>query len=949
LDNSPEAGPVPEELVEAILTDLNELIVSGKSLYELLPCAPLNLTRETLARAQSPRRGKDLELLNRVILEEAFPTVIVRVWDTLAGVFALAHEVDRTALCISGGGIRSATFGLGVLQGLARHGLLEQFDYLSTVSGGGYIGSWLTSWIHHLRSREQVFQQLGQVGPSSPTAPEPAPVRYLRQFSNYLTPKMGLFAADTWTLVGTYLRNLFLNWLVFIPLLLAVLTVPRLCVALLRQPTPWWLMAVVMGIGFAAAVLGVAYGSLQRPSLAGLLQSRSPFWRERGDQMSFLIYCCAPLFTAAFAFTAVWAWLPAQFFEMPALPLFIGIGAAVHCLGWLISAIVLKRFSFVEFLAVCITGGIGGGLLWPLGSLAFTNLTWPPPMEYYVCFAVPCFFGVFLLAATLFIGVTSRKTSDADREWWARMGAWLLIGICGWTLFTTLVIFGPVALWQLGPLVGSLGGLPGLFTILVGYNHQTPASKNEEGPTPLLTKILNVALAWAAPLFVVFLVAALSLGTTWLMGQFLDFKKTDHLNVVHDSPVWVVVLVGGAFAVFGWVMSHLINVNRFSLHDVYRNRLIRAYLGASNPNREPNAFTGFDPRDNVTMSQLELKPLHVVNMALNLVSGDNLAWQQRKAESFTLSPLHAGNSRLGYRVARHYAQYQRERGISLGMAVTISGAAASPNMGYHSSPVVALLMTLFNVRLGAWLGNPGSAGNATYKHPAPRAAALHFVKEALGLTDDQSPYVYLSDGGHFENLGLYEMVLRRCHYIVVSDAGCDPDCKLEDLGNAIRKIRVDLGIPIEMEKFQIRSYDEGKSEGRYCAVGRIDYSRVDGAAAKPGLLIYIKPAICGCEPKDVFNYSETNPDFPHESTSDQWFSESQFESYRMLGLCEVEALCGTNWARLRHEDAKLHPLATLVKRAYTYTDVPLPPEVAQRLQSFGIMETSPEAVRLNIA
>jgi hypothetical protein len=169
------------------------------------------------------------------------------------------------------------------------------------------------------------------------------------------------------------------------------------------------------------------------------------------------------------------------------------------------------------------------------------------------------------------------------------------------------------------------------------------------------------------------------------------------------------------------------------------------------------------------------------------------------------------------------------------------------------------------------------------------------------------------------------------------------------LGNAIRKIRVDLGIAIEMEKFQIRSFDEGKSEGRYCAVGRIDYSRVDGAAAKPGLLIYIKPAICGCEPKDVFNYSTTNPDFPHESTSDQWFSESQFESYRMLGLCEVEALCGANWARLRKEDAKLGPLATLVKRAYTYTDVPLPPDVAQRLESFGMMETSPEAVRLNIA
>ena len=118
--------------------------------------------------------------------------------------------------------------------------------------------------------------------------------------------------------------------------------------------------------------------------------------------------------------------------------------------------------------------------------------------------------------------------------------------------------------------------------------------------------------------------------------------------------------------------------------------------------------------------------------------------------------------------------------------MTISGAAASPNQGYHSSPVVAVLMTLFNVRLGAWLGNPGRAGDKSFTNPAPRNPALHVFKEAFSLTDNTSPYVYLSDGGHFENLGLYEMVLRRCHCIVLSDAGCDPDCSLEDLGNAER-------------------------------------------------------------------------------------------------------------------------------------------------------------------
>ena len=104
------------------------------------PPFALALTPETVAWAQRNPSGQALEILNRVLLEESCPEHFLRVWDTLGGVFALLHSQDRTALCLSGGGIRSATFALGVTQGLAQHGILDQFDYLSTVSGGGYIG-----------------------------------------------------------------------------------------------------------------------------------------------------------------------------------------------------------------------------------------------------------------------------------------------------------------------------------------------------------------------------------------------------------------------------------------------------------------------------------------------------------------------------------------------------------------------------------------------------------------------------------------------------------------------------------------------------------------------------------------------------------------------------------------------------------------------------------------
>jgi hypothetical protein len=203
------------------------------------------------------------------------------------------------------------------------------------------------------------------------------------------------------------------------------------------------------------------------------------------------------------------------------------------------------------------------------------------------------------------------------------------------------------------------------------------------------------------------------------------------------------------------------------------------------------------------------------------------------------------------------------------------------------------------------------------------------AREAFGLTDNDSPYVYLSDGGHFENLGLYEMVLRRCHLIVVSDAGCDPDCHLEDLGNAIRKIRIDLGVPIDMDRFNIQSRKSGIS-GRHCAIGEIRYDHVDGPHARRGLLIYIKPSVSGDEPRDVFNYTQTCPAFPHESTGDQWFSESQFESYRMLGLHTVTEMC-QDWERTREHNNQVPPLAVFARQTYKYLEIPYPPGLDQRL------------------
>jgi hypothetical protein len=132
------------------------------------------------------------------------------------------------------------------------------------------------------------------------------------------------------------------------------------------------------------------------------------------------------------------------------------------------------------------------------------------------------------------------------------------------------------------------------------------------------------------------------------------------------------------------------------------------------------------------------------------------------------------------------------------------------------------------------------------------------------------------------------MARRRCRFIVAVDGGADGECTFNDLGNAIQKIRVDMGIEISFDgQIPIYSRTSGKTGGKRFAVATIAYSKVD-PGTKDGVLVYLKPVFYGDEPTDVFNYAMSNPAFPAESTADQWFSESQFESYRKLGLFTAE-------------------------------------------------------------
>jgi hypothetical protein len=829
--------------------------------------------------------------------------------ERLKHLYEAIHRLSkpRSALCLSGGGIRSAAFGLGLVQGLARKGLLSSFDYLSTVSGGGYTGGWLSAWAKNSGSFNSVESALGQQ-PRDVVEPEPEPLRNLRAYSNYLTPRLGLLSADTWTLIATVLRNLLLNWLVLIPLIGALTLLPRLLfdISSLKPDSaaPLWFTAAILFL------ISVGYALADLPSL----------FNRKLSQRAFLAFCLAPEFLAAYTASIAWAWSSQVYWltPRPDAATFLKYGAYAGGVVFVIVAVVafLQRRQLTRALTIAVAAAvsmsIGGSGAWLLTHRIFRQPAGDSDsLELYVSVAPGLVLMLIALSAVLYVGLSSRVTNDEDREWWSRAGAWALIATVVPIGANFLFLYGaklPAAIGARLVTFAGAGGVAGLITAILGFSRKTlwrPASDTDKTKGSISRSII---LAVAAPLFVAVLFILVSAGVLSAeQALYSHVGVSDEFRSLTVDGIILIALVG-----VGVLMSGFVHVNKFSLHAMYRNRLVRAFLGASRTNRDPDAppshelnldssqprdpnpFTGFDPADNIPMKDLLGKrPLHIVNITLNLVQGRRLAWQERKAESFTVSRLHSGGRCVGYRRSSEYAG-----GITLGTAMTISGAAASPNMGYHSSPALTLLMTLFNARLGWWLGNPGEPGATTWFRKGPRFALKALLGEALGLTNDQNPYVYLSDGGHFENLGLYEMVLRRCHLIVVSDAGQDKDSRLDDLGNAVRKVRIDLGVPIV---FRDRT-DGGDTilpKGKYCAIADIKYSEVDRADASTstpkldGLLIYIKPRLIGSEPADVRNYQRIHPDFPHQPTTDQWFDEPQFESYRALGFHIAAQICSS--------------------------------------------------------
>lgn len=752
-----------------------------------------------------------------------------------------ANKDNLIGLAFSGGGIRSATINLGVLQGLAKYGLLSKFDYLSTVSGGGYPQAWLSALIkRHPLKLKGVEDDLAQSSFSTKNYSlniTEHSIQWLRSYSNYLTPKTGLFTTDTLAAFAQWCANTLLNQilllasLVFFMMLIigfSSYTVPDISIETYIFHWDWiilknhWsdcipLLGILM---FASSVV-------------------SAFWNKRNSSTALnneKNYTAHIIYTVGF------------------------IGLALVLYG-------LPEQTISHTLTI--------------DKLRSTTALATP--NYLLIIGLPI--ATIVISVLISLVRPIFKLTAIESEWWYRLGGINIKACTFWLVLYGCAICIPYYLYpyiqniptyklNIGTILGWL--IP-LATAKLGKSKFSSGDSIIPG-----IKTLSKIMPYIA-------IGLILIGTGLLS------------YVMYQSQyrgLWFLI----SFGIIIWG-SLKFNINVFSLHNFYRNRLTRCYLGASNFQRAEtlNIFSGFAEDDIGLATLQDQKPIPIINTALNISDGSELAMQQSKAAAFFFTPYYSGfefrsgNGRKKYGFIETsqyvYPNYSREpnskyNGPFIGSLIAVSGAAASPNMGYHTNRVMGIIMTIFNARLGRWFGNPNNPKAA--RKSSPSANLFYLLTELFTNANANSNYFYLSDGGHFENLGIYELVRRECKLIIAVDAEEDSKYQFEGLGNAIRKCKVDFGATITINLNDL--YPTGSSScGNYkVSKKHVSLGEIHYADGKKGVLVYAKSSLTSSIPTDLINFKLQESAFPHHSTVDQFFDESQFESYRQLGQLIAE-------------------------------------------------------------
>lgn len=782
-------------------------------------------------------------------------------------------------LALSGGGIRSATFCLGVLQALARargadpteeQPLLARFDYLSTVSGGGYIGSFYSSLFLPNRLRGTAAGQ----APQSPADAardaycvlqhEPpgklsttedyasgdvgrGPGAWLRENGRYLTPAG---SGDSFYVVAMTWRNwLSLHFVIGMPILLA------LCVLFVLQ-----------------AMLGINLFVL--PLLA--------------------------LITLALPCTvAYWLVIPRVSLNEPP---------------------TLNNLSYKATVGITLVLALVGLLAWSVGDA-------PKVGGVVLCFALIA--GAALLITSWLVRTLACAGADGTLRTY-RVLVTRYLGRAIIAVVTLLFLASMAALAQAlySFLFRQFGAATfGVLPVLIWLVRHLALVTDEKTLPGWLMKLPRDVLALIGGSLM-----GIAVGLTWAL--IVLWVATDGNDLAASLPYASRLWVLGALAlVLIWVAGRFVGfLNLSSLHTFYASRLTRAYLGASNGRRFSGAsgakglsVTEPLPDDDIALDTYygteTAGPLHLINVTMNLTldPAEQLVQRDRKGKPLCLAP-HGWTTNGARPTSFILDGVSQERDpdpgrvseimlpLTLGQWIGTSGAAVTTGSGRTTSLGLSLALGLANVRLGVWWSSrfmEKDQANYTFKDPRwvrrfPTQSYL-FYELTAHFHGHRRDLMYLSDGGHFENTAAYELLRRErdIELIVVCDSGCDPAYRFDDLTNLVRLARIDQQLEIRENHEVVNHPVLGQVFGtisqfqhppepgsRKCAL-LFEVFEINDKADAPSLrcrILVLKPRLVPTLSPDVLNYALANGTFPNQTTADQFFDEAQFESYRQLGL-----------------------------------------------------------------
>lgn len=773
----------------------------------------------------------------------------------------------RLGLALSGGGIRSATFCFGLLRALAREKVLTRFDYLSTVSGGGYIGSALGRLYQSDSRAQHVQERLDQ--------DDTLLLWWLRSNGRYLTPAG---ARDLGQASASIVRNVLFSQFEVAALMLLLAACMLLPYALLASGGEW-------SEDFQGTV-------------------GSAWW-------------CAlvlPLFGAGHCIFSYW-----------------------YCRDWPTLATRLAN--------------VGGALLAGAAGLVLAGAVWGAaqgadgmtPVLVAKAVAALLLLSPVIAAVLSFAPAAPTEQAALRLRHTKRLGRmlWWLLGLTllGLLDFTAWWLAGRVAQYTQAPAIGAAG----LATLVAAVRKALP--RIQHWKTTLATKaiktevLLNIGgmlLVLALSLMWMTVLHALvrpELG--WVLWPGIRAEQAPLAN-------WGMVLVLTlAYVVLTGKDVEVLNLS--SLHHFYRARIERAYVSVGNyPRGEPKPENTRFP-DGSPLGKARRAGTERVAKLVEAVDGDDIALADYQPHAQG-GPIHLITCCINQSVDDRTGNYNADRlGIALTVSalgaetgtarptplnrlpeqgqgigklsrwIAVSGAAAASGMGSQTTPGLAALLFLSGLRLGYWtpkLLAPPPLDTTPPKPPRTRSVSVgqwlaarlpkpsfllaEFLARFPGL---HSPAWYLSDGGHFENTGVYALLKRQLDVVVLADCGADPRYRFDDLENMARKAEIDYGASIEFidpATLVAQSAEETALFARVGSVKTITAApgpqclllariRYDGRD-QPGLLIVVKPRMLDSMPLEIAGYAARNATFPQQTTSDQFFDEAQWEAYHQLGL-----------------------------------------------------------------